>query len=365
MKGRIESGFGVKAAAMLAVMVLLSSCSGKQDQPVVKPAEEQGSKKLKVAYFNQQEFNLVYGNALKKLLPDYEFEVIPSVKIENKFSVPVDPDELMKQKPDLIFGLASVQQLSKSGKVMELTPLLKQDNYDLNQLTSAAVEQSRAIGGGRLTNLSPTFNATGLYYNKDMFDRLGIPYPTNRMTWPSLLELAKKAARTENGKQLYGIYTNYLPFSIVQSYAKGVGTDYLSADKRKAMYASDAYVSAISVGVDAFKSNAVYLPPEKQVPATNKKESLLQNKFIAGEAAMSIYNTGLIEMMNDAVAQGIAPIKWDVVTGPVKADKPNEPLFGIVVNDPVKRSGRHRYGLAEQNGRMDLCEDANGTRNGG
>ncbi|NOU90117.1 extracellular solute-binding protein [Paenibacillus sp. LMG 31460] len=38
-----------------------------------------------------------------------------------------------------------------------------------------------------------------LYYNKDIFDKFGISYPRNGMTWDEVYDLAKKLNRTEDG----------------------------------------------------------------------------------------------------------------------------------------------------------------------
>ena len=38
-----------------------------------------------------------------------------------------------------------------------------------------------------------------MYYNKDLFDRFGVPYPKDGMTWDEVYALAQKVTRTEGG----------------------------------------------------------------------------------------------------------------------------------------------------------------------
>lgn len=45
-----------------------------------------------------------------------------------------------------------------------------------------------------------------LYYNKDIFDKAGIAYPTNDMTWSQYEELAKKLASGDGAKRVYGTH---------------------------------------------------------------------------------------------------------------------------------------------------------------
>lgn len=45
-----------------------------------------------------------------------------------------------------------------------------------------------------------------LYYNKDIFDKAGIAYPTNDMTWTQYEELAKKLASGDGAARVYGTH---------------------------------------------------------------------------------------------------------------------------------------------------------------
>ncbi|MDF2721210.1 MAG: transporter substrate-binding protein, partial [Paenibacillus sp.] len=55
---------------------------------------------------------------------------------------------------------------------------------------------------------SQNFNA--LYYNKDIFDKFAVPYPTDGMTWETTLDLAKRVARLDSGTQYIGIHPEWV-----------------------------------------------------------------------------------------------------------------------------------------------------------
>lgn len=52
-------------------------------------------------------------------------------------------------------------------------------------------------------------------YNKDIFDKAGIPYPTNDWTWDDFSTTAKQVSSGEGANRVYGIVSHW----ILQSFA--------------------------------------------------------------------------------------------------------------------------------------------------
>ncbi|WP_320129371.1 sugar ABC transporter substrate-binding protein [uncultured Sphaerochaeta sp.] len=48
----------------------------------------------------------------------------------------------------------------------------------------------------------------GIWYNKDMFDAMGIPYPDGTWTWDEYKEIAGKLTHGEGANKVYGTYTH-------------------------------------------------------------------------------------------------------------------------------------------------------------
>ncbi|GAA3413122.1 hypothetical protein GCM10020370_68060 [Paenibacillus hodogayensis] len=91
----------------------------------------------------------------------------------------------------------------------DLTPLIKKNNVDLNKFDSAFknVVSGEAFEGR--TYLFPVHaDVQVTYYNKDLFEKFGVPFPHNDMTWDEFFKLAERMTRYEGGVQ----YVGYAPF---------------------------------------------------------------------------------------------------------------------------------------------------------
>ncbi len=47
-------------------------------------------------------------------------------------------------------------------------------------------------------------NEFPLFYNKSIFDKLGVPYPSDKMTWEDVIGLAEKVTANIDGKRIHG-----------------------------------------------------------------------------------------------------------------------------------------------------------------
>jgi multiple sugar transport system substrate-binding protein len=64
-----------------------------------------------------------------------------------------------------------------------------------------------------------------LYYNKDIFDKAKVAYPTNDMTWTQFRETAKKLTSGSGNSQVYGAYVHTWKSAVIdQAVADGKGT---------------------------------------------------------------------------------------------------------------------------------------------
>ncbi|MDF2659376.1 MAG: hypothetical protein K0Q94_2167 [Paenibacillus sp.] len=334
-------------AGMAAALLLLAGC---KSSPVVAPPaqpppaeSERGS--LKIVYFTEDQFKTDYGNFFKKHHPDIDIQIIPALVSNGGKMTPVESSVLMDQKPDIV-SASLLSDLSPSGKLLDLEQLMKQDQMEQNQFSSTALEAIRVNygGGSSLVALSPSFQTAALYYNKAIFDRLNIPYPTSDMSWRSVLQLAERVARVEDGKQLYGLEYFGTPNTLMSNYIAGTGAESRSSDGRKAQYTLEANKRATNEFIDAVRNGAVYVPPENIPSGLKIKEhTLLRNKFAAGEAAMRIDNPSLIGTQKQ-IASGVPEFPafpLSIVTDPINPQKPGQSihvqvgdLFGIVSSSP-------------------------------
>lgn len=83
----------------------------------------------------------------------------------------------------------------------DLTPLIKKYNYDLSRLEPTTVDMARQLAKGGMYGLPAYVPPSAIYYNKDIFDKFGVPYPKDGMSWDDLEELNKKLTRKDGDMQ--------------------------------------------------------------------------------------------------------------------------------------------------------------------
>ncbi|GHH97810.1 ABC transporter substrate-binding protein [Neobacillus kokaensis] len=176
---------------------------------------------LRWAYqWGQENFDNAIGKYIKKKFPNVTIEV-QEAGTDNSESL----EQLVAagKSPDIVtMGLMTHTNFMKTlGLDYNMEDLMKKEGFDLNRFDPSIIKFVRnqdPYGKGGIYAI-PTARATfSLHYNKDVFDLLGVDYPTDDMTWEEVIELAKKLTREVNGVQYRGLdldvpYDAYTQFS--------------------------------------------------------------------------------------------------------------------------------------------------------
>jgi multiple sugar transport system substrate-binding protein len=200
---------GLLFMALVLTLVIISGCN---KSPV---ANQQGDKqvgtnqssvppepvklKLYVEYgnFSDEELADYFSNPVQKKYPNISIETVtsktPATYIENAI--------LTNSIPDLIFTTSVQMGAYINQKVaLDLKPLIKKHNTDLNRVYPVAIQSVQTHGAnGELYALPFVMQVDALFYNKDLFDRFGVAYPQDGLTWDQTIEIAQKFAREEGG----------------------------------------------------------------------------------------------------------------------------------------------------------------------
>lgn len=105
--------------------------------------------------------------------------------------------------PDVFWDhLAYYPQFVQQGQLMNLSPLIKQSNIDTSQYYQTLINEWSYQGN--VYGLPKDWDTIAILYNKQMFQKAGLPAPTN-MTWNptdggTFLQLAQKLTLDQNGK---------------------------------------------------------------------------------------------------------------------------------------------------------------------
>jgi multiple sugar transport system substrate-binding protein len=107
--------------------------------------------------------------------------------------------------PDIFdtFNLAQLESIVEAGIAQNLQELPQADAYDADNLWPAA--RDGLIFNGGQWGYPSNINVNILIYNKNVFDRFGIPYPEpyESMTWEAFLQLAQRLTDPETNT--YGV----------------------------------------------------------------------------------------------------------------------------------------------------------------
>lgn len=90
--------------------------------------------------------------------------------------------------------------------VEDMTPLIKKHNLDLSRFEPSYLDTIRGYDKtGGLVAIPYDTNFNVIYYNKDIFDKFGVDYPKDGMTWEEAIELAQKVSREDQGVRYRGL----------------------------------------------------------------------------------------------------------------------------------------------------------------
>jgi len=79
---------------------------------------------------------------------------------------------------------------ASKGWTLDLEPMIERDDLDVEDFWPAQVAQMQYEGD--LYALPYDFSDIGIYYNKDLFDEMGVPYPSDDWTWDDLASTAEQ-----------------------------------------------------------------------------------------------------------------------------------------------------------------------------
>ncbi|MCC2684171.1 MAG: extracellular solute-binding protein family 1, partial [Paenibacillaceae bacterium] len=280
-------------------------------QQTAKPAANAEQVSLKVyshqSGISEEQFN-TYKDAVKKKFPNIDLVWIPQTK-----GVEIEDMLVSGDIPDIIAtGVNGIPRLLDSSIPLDLRDQIKKHNF--NQKASyvpAAIQTVEAYGAkGEIYALPHGINYFATTYNKDIFDKFGVSYPKNGMTWDEAIDLAKKLTRNENGTQYRGLLAGIN----LELLGWGLGLAKVDPKTNKATLNTDGWLLALNT----FKS--VY-----SIPGNEKMEGGAAS-LTTGTVAMNA-NFGAAQMTNNmkAVESGKA-LNWDATTYPVFKQSPGTPI---------------------------------------
>lgn len=313
---------------MLIFIIILSACSKSSNQVVedIKPTKSPVStpqapeKPVTVtlnattSYISDADLNLLIIEPLKKKYPYITVERVTGT-LPQLMNAGVIPDLVVTHNGDIL-------GYSGDGFMSDLGELVKKHGIDMGRFSPEIVKS--LTFEGKLMAIPYAVNFTALYYNKDIFDKFGIAYPKDGLTWDETIELGKKVTREENGVKYRGIDPE-TPSRLTRV----LGIDSVDYKTNKATVDNDNWRTVFDIYKKAFS-----IPGN--MTSTGEVTTGKGNKDFFEDKTLAMYPTvnRISFLMENAPKNGL---NWDVAQYPSMPGKPgintdvDAHLFGIPV----------------------------------
>lgn len=199
-----------KISAMILSTIMLTSalagCGNSSEEKTSSQSNSDGSTTLKMALWDKDSTAYIQPmiDIYEEKNPGTNIELvdISSAEYQDKLSVMLsggsDDIDIITVK-----DTPGYTAMVNKGQLETLTPYIEKDNINLD-LYSGTTEQITV--DNELYALPFRSDFWVLYYNKDLFDAVGVEYPTNDMTWDEYVEIAEKMTSGSGVDAVYGTH---------------------------------------------------------------------------------------------------------------------------------------------------------------
>lgn len=213
--------------------------------------------------------------------------------------------------PDVFWMNRNIPDYISADLIMDLTDLIERDGVDMSVYPQFS--QDLYSRDGSIYAIPKDYDGIGLFYNKAIFDEMGVDYPTDGMSWDELLEVAQKTT----GEYHYGFIAQNTGNVCYQNFIYSNGGRISSADNIGCEVNEAPAVEAIQ-----YLHDMMY---EYKVAPTyaELQEMKATDMFAAGQAAMITAGSWSLSSFVEALGDDLG-----ICTMPV-ADTPAITVHGL------------------------------------
>ncbi|WP_158606794.1 ABC transporter substrate-binding protein [Paenibacillus ginsengarvi] len=265
-------------------------------------------------YFTPEDFKMLLADPVHKKYPHITLEMINSQNDMAKMLA-------MGEQVDFLVTYNGRLAPHKDLNILEdITPLAKKHNFDLTRFDPGALDALKSASDkGELYALPYAVNLNALYYNKDIFDKFGVGYPSDGLTWENAIELGKKVGRQEGGTQYRGLEMDNLARLLFP-----LSLNVIDPKTDKAMVNSDPYKTAFEIGKSIYS-----IPGNDYKTGTGAIDRFSKDRNVAMLGSVNLFLT--LRQMPD--------LNWDLAQFPSYKEKPNTyGMYDLHLLIPMKMS---------------------------
>ncbi|MDF2661322.1 MAG: family 1 extracellular solute-binding protein [Paenibacillus sp.] len=249
------------------------------------------------SYLNDTEIQNYIKEPLSKKYPHITLETVRPAKgvtLENLVASGDAPDILLNWN-------GGVRDLKSLGLAAELEALTTKNKFDLSRFESVLLEAIRnETEDGKLYAIPYAQNFQLMYYNKDIFDQVGVAYPADGMTWEQVTALAKSISG-KGGSDYKGLHATWSEMAFQLS------IPFIDPATKKAAATNDLWKKVMETAYVIWN-----IPGNK--PTATGDVLFLKDKTLAMWAYKNRNN-----QLKEPTEAGL---RWDAVQFPTFAEKP-------------------------------------------
>ncbi|MCL2411902.1 MAG: sugar ABC transporter substrate-binding protein [Treponema sp.] len=309
---------------LLAIAFTFMACPGRD-----RTGRNDGRTRIRVVHWDLT--TMVYITALvdafKEAHPEIAVEIIdiPSADYTQRLQIMLnggsDFDVFWIKDGDTTKGLAD------RGHLADLSAFIEDDNIRLQDFHGVA---ERFIMNDKIVALPASTGFWVLYYNKDIFDRAGIPYPSNDLTWPEWEELAGRLTSGTGQNKIFGGLLHTWQ-ACVQNWAV--------QDGRNTIIANDYYFFRPYYEMALRMQRAGYIWDYGVLRAGGIHYTSL---FLQGNIATMPMGTWFFTTIIDRIDRGETNIRWGMATLPRPPDVEPGWTVGSVTPIAINNASRNK-----------------------
>jgi multiple sugar transport system substrate-binding protein len=253
---------------------------------------------------SDEDFKLLFADPVKKKYPNITLTSVKPAKgttINELIASGTIPDIITTPNADML-------GYKQQDLLYDIAPLLKENKIDLNRFQQPTIDAVKS-DKGEVWAVPYAMQFDTMYYNKDVFDKFGVPYPKDGMTWEDAIELGKKVTRKDGNVQYRGL-------DVVSSYLMSFpfALPYVDGKTNKSAMGSDKWkrVFELTKTIQTIPGNE---PPKPEPGASTEAGYFIKDKNIG-----MLVSVNLMTQMGAAGEQGL---NWDIAQYPSYKESPN------------------------------------------
>lgn len=261
-------------------------------------------------YFTEEDFDMLISEPVQK--------TYSHITIEHEIA---KMDDILMTKAPIDFYATwngDLPNYKDVGIYHDITPLADSHGLDLSLFDQQALDVVRNMSDdGDLFAIPYADNIGVLYYNKNIFDIFGVPYPEDGMTWEDAIELARQVSRTEDGVVYSGLFTTFGSLISQQS------LNYIDARTDEVLVSSEPYKRTFEIGKELY--------------------SLPNNEYFTGNGVNEFAKEQTLAMLSQGnfflQFKDTPGLEWDVAQRPSFKEQPDiYAWFNLHLLIPMKTS---------------------------